>query len=107
MKPYTKTYLQYFGYSGADFIPCEVCGSEAVDIHHLTPRSLRKDLINKIDNLMALCRSCHDRAGMDREFNDLLRDIHRKKLLQSGLPDNETIVYYPPQKTDNGIIKPN
>lgn len=95
MKPYTKTYLQYFGYSEADFIPCEVCGSKAVDIHHLTPRSLRKDLINKIDNLMALCRSCHDRAGKDREFNDGLKDIHRRKLLANGLPDNETIKYQP------------
>jgi hypothetical protein len=93
VKPYVKTYLQYFGYSGFEFIPCEVCGSKAVDIHHLTPRSLRKDLINKIDNLTALCRGCHDRAGRDRAFNDELRYIHRRKLLANGLPDNETVQY--------------
>ena len=93
MKAYTKTYLRYFGYSEADFVPCEVCGAKAVDIHHLTPRSLRKDLINKIDNLMALCRGCHDRAGKDWQFNENLRLIHRKRLLKSGLPDNETIKY--------------
>lgn len=93
MKQYTATYLKYFGYSTADFVPCEVCGAKAVDLHHLTPRSLRKDLINKIDNLMALCREHHDQAGKDREFNDELRLIHRKKLLQNGLPDNETIKY--------------
>ena len=95
MKPYVKTYLRYFGYPEDPdaFIPCEVCGAKSVDVHHLTPRSLRKDLINKIDNLMALCRPCHDRAGSDREFNDSLRLIHRKKLLQNGLPDNETVKY--------------
>lgn len=92
MKPYVKTYLKYFGFYVPEEIMCEVCGEPAVDIHHLTPRSLRKDLINKIDNLMALCRSCHDRAGKDREFNDDLRLIHRKKLLQNGLPDNERII---------------
>ena len=95
MKPYVKTYLDYFGYphDPTAFVPCEVCGAKSVDIHHLTPRSLRKDLINKIDNLMALCRSCHDLAGKDRKFNDMLRLLHRKKLLQNGLPDNETVKY--------------
>lgn len=97
MKRYTKSYLDYFGYPYDPnfFIPCEVCNAKAVDLHHLTPRSLRKDLINKIDNLMALCRRCHDRAGKDKQFNDELRLIHRKKLLKNGLPDNETIKYKP------------
>lgn len=99
MKNYVRTYLRYFGYpeDPDGFVPCEVCGAKSVDIHHLTPRSLRKDLINNIENLMALCRNCHDRAGRDRTFNDELRYIHRKNLLRNGLPDNERIVYYPPQ----------
>lgn len=93
MKPYVTTYMKYFGYTVADFIPCECgCGKQATEIHHLTPRSLRKDLINKIDNLMALNRECHDRAGKDKAFNDSLRLIHRRNLLKSGLPDNETEV---------------
>jgi hypothetical protein len=32
MKKHTKIYLNYFGYDTTDFIPCEVCGSQAVDI---------------------------------------------------------------------------
>ena len=35
MKNYTKIYLDYFGYGIEDFIPCEVCGQKAVDIHIL------------------------------------------------------------------------
>jgi 5-methylcytosine-specific restriction endonuclease McrA len=80
LKAYTKKYLTYFGYDTSDFVPCECCGAKAVDIHHLTPRSRSKAAINKIDNLMALCRSCHDKAGQNKEFNENLRNIHLKKL---------------------------
>ena len=42
---------------------------------------------------MALCREHHDQAGSDYQFNESLRLIHRRKCLQNGLPDNETIKY--------------
>ena len=35
MKIHTKIYLKHFGYTIADFIPCEICSSKSVDIHHL------------------------------------------------------------------------
>ena len=38
MKKQTKIYMQYFNYVLDDFIPCEVCGSRAVDIHHIENR---------------------------------------------------------------------
>jgi hypothetical protein len=54
MKNHTKLYLKYFGYDTSDFIPCEVCGDKAVDIHHIECRGMggTKELDN-IDNLMA------------------------------------------------------
>ena len=91
MKYYTKVYLDYFGFSKEDFIPCENCGAKAVDIHHLTPRSTRKDLINKIENLMALCRTCHIRAEKDKLFNTHLRLVHRKALLKSKHDSGEIV----------------
>ena len=90
MKPYTKTYLAHFGYSEADFIPCECCGNKAVDIHHLESRSIAKAKINLIDNLMALCRECHNKAF--GSFNEELKLIHRKKLL-GVKTDHERIIY--------------
>ena len=55
MKPHTKIYLTYFGYDTTDFIPCEVCGSQSTDIHHLSCRGMggskTKDVI---ENLQAL-----------------------------------------------------
>ena len=82
MKTYTKTYLTYFGYDESDFIPCECgCGKRAVDIHHLEPRSRRKDLINKIENLVALTRECHEKAETNKEFNNELKLKHVKKIM--------------------------
>ena len=62
MKKYVKVYLDYFGYCEQDFIPCEKCGCRAVDVHHVNKRSAGgKD---EIDNLIGLCRECHDKAEL-------------------------------------------
>ena len=59
MTPHVKIYMKYFDYGMDDFVPCEVCGKRAVDVHHITGRGNGKDEIN---NLMGLCRKCHRRA---------------------------------------------
>jgi 5-methylcytosine-specific restriction endonuclease McrA len=81
MQKHTKIYLNYFDYGEQDFIPCENCGKAAVDIHHLIYRSHGGS--DTIQNLMALCRDCHDRVhnGMDSDrFTDQLKEIHLNKL---------------------------
>jgi 5-methylcytosine-specific restriction endonuclease McrA len=80
MKPYTKTYLNYFGYDVSDFIPCEVCNAKSVDIHHIQARSIAKSKENDITNLMALCRKCHTEKGDKKQFREFLQNIHNKKL---------------------------
>ena len=55
---YKKKYLKYFGYGEQEFVPCEICGSGAVDVHHIDKN--RKN--NDITNLMGLCRECHNKA---------------------------------------------
>ena len=66
MKKHTKIYFEFFGidYDEAtgyhDYIDCEVCKNQAVDIHHIKFKSHGgKDEIN---NLIALCRTCHEKA---------------------------------------------
>jgi len=55
------------GFVPGDWIPCEVCNAEAVDIHHVTPRSMGGS--DEPENLIALCRvkdggtGCHDKAA--------------------------------------------
>lgn len=79
MKPHTKIYMDYFGYTVADFIACEVCGNKAVDIHHIEARGMggskKKDYI---ENLQAVCRKCHELYGDKKEYKDKLKEVHLK-----------------------------
>jgi hypothetical protein len=60
MKNHTKVYLKGMGYDTTDWIPCEVCQSKAVDIHHIESRGMGGSKhADTIENLMALCRTCH------------------------------------------------
>ena len=81
MKKHTKIYMKYFNYVLDDFIPCEICGSRAVDIHHIENRgsggSKNKDVI---ENLMAVCRKCHLDHGERKESLQMLKNIHKRRL---------------------------
>lgn len=85
MKAHTKIYLKHFGYAETDFIPCEVCGNIAVDIHHIERRGMggtkQKD---SIENLMALCRADHIKYGDKKQWKDWLRNIHQAKINKHG-----------------------
>jgi 5-methylcytosine-specific restriction endonuclease McrA len=83
MRKHTKIYMDYFGYDLSDFIPCEVCNDKAVDIHHIEPRGMGGDPTgakDKIENLMALCRSCHERLGDKKLYKEYLIQKHKEKL---------------------------
>ena len=75
------TYFNHFGYDISDFIPCEVCGKTAVDIHHIEARGIggSKDA-DSIDNLMALCREDHLKYGDKKQYKEWLKNIHQERL---------------------------
>ena len=81
MKKHTMVYFKHFGYDISDFIPCEVCGQTAVDIHHIEPRQMggtkTKDVI---ENLQALCRECHIKYGDKKQYKEWLKSIHEQRL---------------------------
>ena len=80
-----KVYLNHFGLDETDFISCEFCGAEAVDIHHLKNRGMGGSKIQDyIENLMALCRYHHEKAHRNRGFNDALFKIHADYLQRSS-----------------------
>lgn len=73
--------MDSFGYDINDFIPCEACGRQAVDIHHIEARGMggSKKLDIK-ENLMALCRYCHTVMGDSKTHIDYLKNLHTKKI---------------------------
>ena len=80
MKKHVKIYMDYHDYVLDDVILCSACGTVAVDIHHLEGRKMggskNKDFI---ENLIALCRRCHIKAETDKNFNNQLKELNKKK----------------------------
>jgi ribosome-binding protein aMBF1 (putative translation factor) len=78
MKKHTKKYMDCMGYDDTSFIPCEVCGKPAVDIHHISSRGMGGTSIDKdtCDNLMAVCRECHNKYGDKKQYVEFLKKKH-------------------------------
>jgi|GEM_PF-1540633 len=73
MKNHTKVFMNYWGYDESDFIPCFNCNKKAVDIHHLKSRGQGgSKLMDYPENLIAVCRSCHNKAN-GKKFNKILK----------------------------------
>lgn len=86
MEKHIKTYLEYYWIDQNDCI-CEACWLPAVDIHHIEPRSKfgkkTKHLQDSIENLIALCRTCHEKAHLRYEpyiRKEELKEIHNHNL---------------------------
>ena len=87
---HTENYYQYFGFVKGDFVTCERCNERAVEIHHIKPRSffgskmkgIEKGMQDHIDNIMAVCRKCHDKAhdgSYEREELQIVHNGYLKK----------------------------
>lgn len=89
MKKHTKIYLNYFGYSGYEFIPCEIpgCNRRAVDVCHIDARGMGgnpsgdKDVI---ENLMGKCREHHSEYGDIKDKKEWLKAIHLEFMRCNG-----------------------
>ena len=84
--------MDYFGYTEADFIPCEIpsCGARAVDINHINARGMGGNPSGDKDdirNLMAVCREHHLRYGDVREFKEWLKEVHLNFMKAHGKVD--------------------
>lgn len=83
MVKHKQLYLKFFDYTIGDWIPCENCNATASEFHHLIFKSLGG--CDDPNNVMALCVStpdkvgCHNRAHVDRLFNNRLKKIHKIK----------------------------
>ena len=74
---YKQIYFKHYSYVKEDIILCEVCNAVAVDIHHIKYKSRGGG--DDIENLIALCRSCHNKAHDEKLSEKQLLRIHELK----------------------------
>jgi len=77
MKKHVRVYRDYFGLGDDDIQMCEYCHrGVAVDIHHIEPRGMggSKDK-DYIENLIGLCRPCHEAAEAKKIPKEALKTI--------------------------------
>lgn len=67
---YIQKFKKHYNIGEQDIVRCKVCGQIAADIHHIVYRS--QGGTDDIENLIELCRKCHDLA-------------HAKKLTEEQL----------------------
>lgn len=87
-KEHTRVYYASFGYTVADFVPCEICGLRAVDINHIDCRGMGgtdDPLYNSIENLMGTCRDHHVQYGDKKEFRPFLIETHFEFMSANGV----------------------
>lgn len=88
MKKYTKIYLEAFGYSTTDFIPSEISGEKAVDIHHIICKGSGGDPTgnsDRIENLMAVTRNEHLEYGDKKQYISFLFEKHMEFMELNGV----------------------
>ncbi|WP_440880618.1 HNH endonuclease [Tenacibaculum sp. C7A-26P2] len=90
MQSYTRVYLKSFGLDESDFCQCETCSEKvrATDIHHILTRKKHPEGLNQIENIMAVCRECHNNYGDRIYLIPILFRIHRKVLQLCGVRHN-------------------
>ena len=76
MKKHTKIYFKHYNIGEQDWIECEVCSATAVDIHHIDGRGEGMDVI---ENLIALCRSCHNKTHDSIIIKEFLKNIVKNR----------------------------
>jgi len=88
MKRHTKIYMDALGYDTTDFIPSELSGRRADDIHHIDCKGMggnpsgSKD---RIEELQAVTRSEHIEYGDKKEHMKFLYQKHYNFLESHGV----------------------
>ncbi len=78
MKKHIKVYFDFFDYGEQDFVACEVCDKRAVDVHHIDIKGMGgSKLKDNIENLIGLCRDCHNKAHRHQITTEALTMRHK------------------------------
>ena len=93
MSPHKKTYFEFFGLSEGDFIPCAICQEGAVDVHAIQRSGMGgDDSMNRIDNLIPLCRKHHETLGDRTAYKAMLYKLCFYELMRKDFDNFEWIL---------------
>ncbi len=84
MMPHKRKYLNHFEYGPDDYVPCEICKTPAVEIHHIKYKS--RGGKDEIDNLAALCRKCHNDCHNEILSERDMMYIHKRFMVATTGP---------------------
>jgi len=77
-------FMKYYGYTEADSYSelCWYCAKNVwQDNHHIESRGMGgSKLRDRIDNLIPLCRSCHEDSEVINKQKDKLKEIVRRRM---------------------------
>ncbi len=83
MKEHTKILFKGRNWKIPEDAYCTHCKTFAVDTHHYRNRkSGSSKYLDYYENLIPLCRLCHDMAGVDKEFNHLVYIKNLENILE-------------------------
>lgn len=86
MTPWAKIYTTDYKLDLSDHWQCESCGRmdklANFDLHHIRSRSSMggQKLANRIENIMCLCRKCHETKGDKKAWKSWLYKVHLKHM---------------------------
>ena len=85
MQRHTLNYFKFFkiDYSPDgwhEYIPCEVCHKKSDDLHHIESRIKGVKRLDQVENIIALCRDCHNKAHAGTLTKEQLKRIHKIKM---------------------------
>ena len=66
---------------------CYVCGGQGDDLHHIIHKSQAPELRDYIDNLVFVCRECHNKIHHTPQLDKKLKREYRKRIEQKFLQE--------------------
>ena len=85
--------MEFYGYTEGDFIPCSICQQQAVDVHAIQREGMGgNDSMNRIENLIPLCRLHHSQLGDRVPYKSMMYKIIFYELMKRDFDNFDWLV---------------
>jgi len=112
LKKHIKIYHEFHRIDYGDWIGCRICGASAQDIHHIEPKGMGgRPNADTPDNLIPLCRECHELAHANVYTKEYLKQINGQgnqsntEPFRDSIHDNVSNGYGDRNAQDKGLFQ--